>query len=93
MPEVYVRLRWPDGAVHDVYSPSLVVTEVLEVGRSYPVGELVPTLTRALQVGSDRVLASYGFPCSRAAAALVDVGAKGSASKPTGLVAVEAFLR
>ena len=79
MPEVHVRLRWPDGSVQQVYSPSLVVTDHLEAGRTYPIDELMPLVRTALHEASERVRASYGFPCSLAAASLAEVEAKASA--------------
>ena len=36
MPEMHVRLRWPDGTRDRVYSPSLVLAEHLDEGASYP---------------------------------------------------------
>ena len=62
------HLRWPDGTAQACYSPSLVVTEHLEAGRSYPVPELVDRTRTALGIASDRVREKYGMPCSRAAA-------------------------
>jgi uncharacterized repeat protein (TIGR04042 family) len=90
MPEVHVRLRWPDGSVQQVYSPSLVVTDHLQAGRSYPVPDLVARLTTALGEASERVRASYGFPCSRAAASVAAV-TRTAARQPDGEAVVEAF--
>ena len=73
MPELHVRVRWPDGSVQQVYSPSLVITDHLRSGETYPVDELVPIMRTALNEASERVRASYGFPCARAAASLAAV--------------------
>ncbi|MHA3702872.1 MSMEG_0570 family nitrogen starvation response protein [Jatrophihabitans sp. YIM 134969] len=93
MPEVHVRLRWPDGVVQRVYSPSLVVTERFEAGTSCAVADLLPTMGEALAEASDRVRAAYGFPCSRAAASWQQVQARAAAVGGTGEVVVEAFER
>ena len=73
MPEMQARLVWPDGAHQRCYSPSLVLAEHLEAGVGYPVDEFVRRTREALTEASERVRAKYGFPCSRAAAALADV--------------------
>ena len=73
MPELHVRVRWPDGSVQQVYSPSLVITDYVKSGQTYPVDELLPLMRTALHEASERVRASYGFPCSRAAASLAAV--------------------
>ena len=78
MPEVHVRWRWPDGSARRCYSPSLVVTEHLEPGTTYPVDDFVARAHTALTEASDRVRTLYGFPCSRAAATL----AASSATRP-----------
>ena len=73
MPETTVTLRWPDGAALEFYSPSLVVHEHLESGRAYPLPELVTRCRQALTLASERVRASYGFPCSRAADSIAQI--------------------
>ncbi len=92
MPEVHVRLRWPDGVVQRVYSPSLVVTERFTEGEAYDAADLVPRLGEALGEASERVRAAYGFPCSRAAASWRQVQERAAAGGP-GDVVVEAFER
>ncbi|MPQ97973.1 MSMEG_0570 family nitrogen starvation response protein [Modestobacter sp. I12A-02628] len=92
MPEVVFDVRWPDGSVQAVYSPSLVVEETFEVGRAYELGDFLDRSRTALQVASDRVLARYGFPCSRAAAALAGIEGR-AAGFPGGEVTVLAFHR
>lgn len=92
MPEVHVRLRWPDGVVQRVYSPSLVVTERFDEGAGYATDEFLPRLGEALAEASDRVRAAYGFPCSRAAASWQQVQRRAADGGP-GVVVVEAFER
>ena len=94
MPEVHVRLRWPDGSTQTVYSPSLVVTERFDEGTAVPVEEFVPRMGEALAEASERVRAAYGFPCSRAAASWQQVQARALANGAgAGDVVVEAFER
>jgi uncharacterized repeat protein (TIGR04042 family) len=91
MPEVHVRLRWPDGVVQRMYSPSLIVTERFDAGTAYPAEDFVPRMGEALAEASERVRAAYGFPCSRAAASWQQVQARAAASGGTGEILVEAF--
>lgn len=66
MPEMHFRVRWPDDTVTDCYSPSLVVKEHLEAGRTYALAEFVERSATALNIGSERVREKYGFACSSA---------------------------
>jgi uncharacterized repeat protein (TIGR04042 family) len=95
MPEVHVRLRWPDGSTRRCYSPSQVVTEHLEAGTSYPLHDFVARAHTALTEASDRVEALYGFPCGRAAASLdgIEREAARFAGTAEAQVVVEAFER
>lgn len=68
MPEMLFRVRWPDGRIEDCYSPSLVIKDHLEPGRTYPISEFRDHSRTALSIASERVRAKYGFPCSRALA-------------------------
>ncbi|MBB2204933.1 MSMEG_0570 family nitrogen starvation response protein [Gluconacetobacter takamatsuzukensis] len=66
MPEMIFRVRWPDGAESDCYSPSLVVRDHLVPGTDYPVTAFLARAEAALTEASVRVQARYGFPCRRA---------------------------
>lgn len=66
MPEMHFSIRWPDGAVEDLYSPSLIVKEYFVVGRDYPVPEFVERAAAALEIASERVRQRHGFACSAA---------------------------
>ena len=68
MPEMTMTVRWPDGAVQECYSPSLVLHDHLETGGVYPVAEFVDRATYALRIASDRVREKFGFACTSAAA-------------------------
>lgn len=66
MPEVYFRIRWPDGSTDMCYSPSLVVKDYFEPRTSYPIAEFLKRSQAALLAASDRVQEKYGAQCSRA---------------------------
>lgn len=66
MPEVNFKIQWPDGKQETCYSPSLIVKKYFEPGASYTVSEFVEKSRESLNIASDRVQATYGFPCSRA---------------------------
>lgn len=70
MPETTFRIRWPDGLEEACYSPSTIVREHLDAGRTYPLAEFLDLARTALRKASDRVRARYGHPCSAAAAQL-----------------------
>jgi uncharacterized repeat protein (TIGR04042 family) len=76
MPEMHVRLRWPDGTRERVYSPSLVLAEHLEAGVAYPLDDFARRSRVALTEAGERVRARYGFPCTRAAASLAGIEAR-----------------
>ena len=73
MPEIRFVVRWPDETLMRCYSPSLVVTEHLEVGLLYPVAEFVERSRRALTIGSQRIQDKYGYPCSLALSQLAEI--------------------
>jgi uncharacterized repeat protein (TIGR04042 family) len=66
MPEMRFDIRWPDGAIEQCYSPSLVIRDHLAVGETYTVPEFLRRSRIALTIASDRVREKYGFACSRA---------------------------
>ena len=90
MPELTFTTRWPDGRRLETYSPSLVVHDHLEVGRAYPVHDLLSRAERALGEASDRVEARWGHPCSAALASLGTLR-RVAEQQPDGLVTVEAI--
>ncbi len=53
--------------VHDelCYSPSLVVKKYFNAEQYYSLSKFVALSRTALQDGSDRVKAQFGFPCSK----------------------------
>jgi putative flavoprotein involved in K+ transport len=73
MPEVDFLVRWPDGSQQQCTSPSRSIEDVLAPGIAYPVDEFVRRSTAALEVGSERVRAKYGFACTAAAAQADDL--------------------
>lgn len=67
MPEMRFTVRWPDGAVQDCYSPSLVMHDYLASGRRYTVDDFRDRSSAALSEASERVRAKFGFACTSAA--------------------------
>jgi uncharacterized repeat protein (TIGR04042 family) len=66
MPEMYFRVRWPDGKVEDCYSPSTVIAEHLTAGSDYPLAEFLDRARTALEAANERVRARYGMGCGQA---------------------------
>lgn len=66
MPAMHFQLRWPDGSVARCYSPSLVIKDYFQPGRTYPLPVFMTQVREALNIASERVRAKYGFACSQA---------------------------
>lgn len=65
MPEVMLRLHWPDGDASNFYSPSTIVYEFIKPGDTLTIAELEHKGLLALKEASERVRARYGFACTR----------------------------
>jgi uncharacterized repeat protein (TIGR04042 family) len=66
MPVVHFRIKWPDGAEADCYSPSTAVKDFFTPGERYPLDDFIKRSREALHIGSERVREKYGFACSAA---------------------------
>jgi len=88
---MHFTVRWPDGAETRCYSPSLVVREYLEVGRSYPLPDFMERSRTMLNIGSERVRAQYGFACSAAMDQLRELEERAGAYTPEQNITVTAF--
>ncbi len=73
MPEVHLRVRWPDDSVMTAYSPSSTIKDALRLGHPYPVLEFVRLTRAALEHASERVAQRYGFGCGHAAAQIREI--------------------
>ena len=91
MPEMHFLVRWPDGGEMRCYSPSLVVREHLEVGRTYPVADFLALSRAMLEIGSERVRAKYGYACSAAMDQLALIEEQAAGYPPSAPVLVMAF--
>ncbi len=94
MPEMHFIVEWPTGEVSRCYSPSYVIEEHLEVGRTYPVDEFLACVRTSLNIASERVRARYGMACSSALDQLAKIEAVGQSLDPrqrAGHVRVIAF--
>jgi uncharacterized repeat protein (TIGR04042 family) len=68
MPEMRFRIEWPGGEQQTCYSPSLVIKEYFEVGRSYDIVEFATRCREALAIAGERVRQKYGYGCAMAEA-------------------------
>jgi uncharacterized repeat protein (TIGR04042 family) len=91
MPEMHFTVRWPDGEEMRCYSPSLVVREFLEVGRSYPLADFVERSRSMLNVASERVRARYGYACSSAMDQLARIEERATGGDPAAPITVIGF--
>ena len=78
MPEMHFHVRWPDGDDMRCYSPSLVVREYLEVGRTYLLPDFLERSRTMLNIGSERVRAKFGYACSAAMDQLQEIETRAS---------------
>jgi len=94
VPELYFRVRWPDGQAQRCYSPSTVIEDYFVAGATYPRPDFLERSRQALSIASDRVRAKYGFSCSSAADQLAEIEAVAAAylSVPDAAVTVEAIM-
>ncbi|MEO0819527.1 MAG: MSMEG_0570 family nitrogen starvation response protein [Pseudomonadota bacterium] len=90
MPELRMRIRWPDGKEGQVYSPSTVLARHFRPGEAIALAAFRARARRALEAASDRVAEVHGAPCSRAAAEIRAVE-RCAAAQPDGLVHVIAL--
>jgi uncharacterized repeat protein (TIGR04042 family) len=93
MPEMRFRIRWPDGETETCFSPSLVVKEHFKVGETYELRDFCARSRAALTIGSERVKARYGYPCSLALRQLARIEARVASfgNRPKARVAIDAF--
>ena len=66
MPEVIIKVRWPDQTTADYYSPSTAVHAHFAAGESYVVAEFLSRSRAAMLAASERVREKYGYTCSSA---------------------------
>ncbi|NOW47746.1 putative repeat protein (TIGR04042 family) [Novosphingobium sp. SG751A] len=94
MPETRFRIRWPDGAVEECYSPSTIIRDHLNAGDAYPVARFAELALAGLQAANARVRARFGMGCSQALIQMAAIRAAAIrfAGHPEALVHVEAFL-
>jgi uncharacterized repeat protein (TIGR04042 family) len=91
MPAMHFIVRWPDGGEMRCYSPSLVVREFLEVGRSYPLPDFMQRSRTMLNIGSERVRAKFGYACSAAMDQLAEIESRAAEHDQASSVTVTGF--
>jgi uncharacterized repeat protein (TIGR04042 family) len=92
MPETLFKVRWPDGGVETCYSPSTIIRDYYEVGRSYTLEEFLAASRQGLNAASDRVRMRYGSGCSRAMAQLAAIEDRAKMLDASAAVKVEGFV-
>lgn len=70
MPEVYLKIEWPDQRKDEVYSPSTVINQYFKAGENLSVVEFEAKVTDALNMASKRVYERFGYECTSAIAEL-----------------------
>lgn len=66
MPEIWFRIRWPDGRSETCYSPSLVVKDFFTPGEGYALADFLERSRTAYAIANERVRERYGFACAQA---------------------------
>ena len=93
MPETLFKVRWPDGGVETCYSPSTIIRDFYEIGRSYTLTEFLAASRAGLGAASDRVRARYGGAgCSRAMAQLAAIETRARTLDGSAAIEVEGFI-
>ena len=82
MPEVTLRIRWPDGKEDTCYSPSTTIHEHLTAGESYPLSDFLKRSQTGLDHAARRVEAKFGFRCSSADAQAASIKARAADFSP-----------
>ena len=65
MPEVSLKINFPDGKTTYLYSPSTIIFEYLKPGDSLKISDFKSLAIKALHKASERVRTKYGFACTR----------------------------
>ena len=66
MPEVWFKVRWPDGSSNVCYSPSTVIERYIAAGQRYTLRSFLEVARSALEAASQRVEAKFGYRCTSA---------------------------
>jgi len=66
MPAVNFIVRWPDGREESCYSPSTIICEFFENGKSYSLDDFQSLSVKAYTRASERVEERFGYACSSA---------------------------
>jgi uncharacterized repeat protein (TIGR04042 family) len=82
VPEMTFEVRWPDGRVDSLYSPSLVVHDHLAPDTAYSVRDFTRRSTLAMEIASERVREKFGFACTSAAATAAQIEQAAAAYRP-----------
>jgi len=81
MPERYLKVKWPDEEIQNIYSPSSIIDQYFDPGDHMTVANFLKKSTEALNHASDRVQQVYGYACTSAMASIDSVAKKGTTIK------------
>ena len=88
MPEVYLKIEWPDKRQDTIYSPSTVINQYFNAGENLPVEEFETKVTEALNMASQRVYERFGYECTSAMAELDRIKRITGETDKTGIVKI-----
>ena len=76
MPETILTVKWPDGEVESIYSPSTIIKKYFEPGDQMKMKDFESKSQEAFEHASKRVEMVRGFACSAAMSSLHGIKAK-----------------
>jgi uncharacterized repeat protein (TIGR04042 family) len=88
MPEVYMRIQWPDETTDRVYSPSSVIRDFFEEDEEMTVAAFEERITNALTRAGERVREVYGMECTSARQELRRLQSAAAEAKGDGTITI-----
>ena len=81
MPETILTVKWPNGEMESIYSPSTIIKKYFEPGDQMKIKEFENKSQEAFEHASKRVELVRGFACSAAMSSLQKIKSKVSAEE------------
>jgi len=76
MPETILTVKWPDGEIESIYSPSTIIKKYFEPGEELDLIEFEKKSKEAFEHASKRVEMVRGFSCTAAMSSLHGIKSK-----------------
>ena len=70
MPSMKLTIRWPNGEVENIYSPSSIVSTYFQQGETFSLDQFMHRCMQAFNHASQREAQQYGDSCTSALATL-----------------------